>query len=104
MTALDCNVKECTHNKDNCCCLGSIEVKGSCADKCDDTCCGSFCSNSSDSFTNSVESPKLNLNIICQATDCIYNEHRNCSADHVDISGIHATDEGETVCATFSKK
>ena len=29
MAQLDCNVKSCCHNEDNCCCLSSIEVNGS---------------------------------------------------------------------------
>ena len=28
MTTLGCNVNACSHNKDNCCCLSSIEVHG----------------------------------------------------------------------------
>ena len=42
MTTLGCNVNACSHNKDNCCCLSSIEVHGNSACKCDETCCGSF--------------------------------------------------------------
>ena len=42
MAQLDCNVKSCCHNEDNCCCLSSIEVNGSNACNCEDTCCGSY--------------------------------------------------------------
>lgn len=104
MTTLDCNVKECTHNEDNCCCLSNIEVKGSCADKCDDTCCGSYAKKEANAASNSTQSPKFNLSIMCQATDCVYNEEKKCSANHVDISGMHAMTEDETICSTFSKK
>ena len=45
--------------------------------------------------------PKDSLSISCEATNCIYNCNKKCDADHVDISGIKATTEKDTVCATF---
>lgn len=103
MTDLGCNVKSCEHNKDNCCCLSSIQVTGSSACNCDNTCCSSY-DEASKSASNSAKTPKLNLSIACEAVNCIYNEEKRCNANHVDISGVCATNEEETVCATFSRK
>ena len=95
--------KSCEHNKDYCCCLSSIKVEGHDACNCDNTCCSSY-DEASESATNSAKSPKLNLSIACEADNCIYNEDKLCNADHVDISGICATDADETVCSTFTCK
>lgn len=53
---------------------------------------------------NASESPKINLSISCEASNCVYNEDKKCSADHIDISGICAQDASETVCASFKCK
>ena len=103
MSQLDCNVKSCCHNEDNCCCLSSIEVNGSNACNCEDTCCGSYFEDKSGE-KNSAQTPHVSLSIACQATNCMYNDDKVCHADHVDISGIRATAAHETVCATFQEK
>jgi hypothetical protein len=48
--------------------------------------------------------PKDSLTISCQATNCIYNTNKKCDADHVDISGIKAVTENDTVCTTFQAR
>lgn len=103
MTNLGCNAKSCNYNKDCCCCLSSIQVAGHDACTCDNTCCSSY-SDSKDTATNTIKSPKLSLSIACEADNCIYNADKHCNADHVDISGISATDSEDTVCATFTCK
>ena len=80
MTTLGCNVNACSHNKDNCCCLSSIEVHGNSACKCDETCCGSFYEADSETAKNASESPKINLSISCEASNCVYNEDKKCTA------------------------
>ena len=42
MTRLDCNVTNCLHNAENCCCKAAIIVEGEQAKDTCDTCCGSF--------------------------------------------------------------
>ena len=103
MAQLDCNVKSCCHNEDNCCCFSSIEVNGSNACNCEDTCCGSYFEDKSGE-KNSAQTPHVPLSIARQATNCMYNDDKVCRADHVDISGIRATAAHETVCATFQEK
>lgn len=104
MTNLSCNAMTCINNRDNCCCLSGIDVQGDKACKCDDTCCGSYCYETDTSARNSANSPKLSLNINCKAHNCMYNMNEQCTADHVDISGIHAANSEDTVCTTFISK
>ena len=100
MASLGCNACGCTHNEDNCCCLSSIHVKGSSADSVDGTCCGNFI-DQDDTAKNSSESPKITLNVSCDATNCVHNSDKVCVADHIDISGLCASESCNTVCASF---
>jgi hypothetical protein len=106
MTDLSCSAKSCCHNSDYCCCLPSINVKGNSASKSDDTCCGSYFEDKSGSVQNvaSNDAPNITLDICCEAADCVYNETKKCNADHIDISGISATNAGETLCSTFRSR
>lgn len=42
MTKLECSVKNCLHNADNCCCKAAIAVDGNKAKTAEQTCCASF--------------------------------------------------------------
>ena len=39
MTKLECSVKNCLHNADNCCCKAAIAVDGNKAKTAEQTCC-----------------------------------------------------------------
>ncbi|MBT9778403.1 DUF1540 domain-containing protein [Clostridium sp. MCC353] len=104
MTKLDCNVTTCMHNADNCCCKNAIIVDGhSAKDKCD-TCCGSFDESKDSSFHNIFKTPESRLEIDCEAVQCVYNEDRHCSAEHIGIAGDGAREASHTECATFKAK
>lgn len=104
MSSLGCNAIGCEHNSDNCCCLSSIHVEGKSARSVDCTCCGDFKQQSDSSVKNSAVSPKLSLNIRCDAANCVHNSDNQCIADHVDISGICADKSCDTVCSSFKCK
>lgn len=104
MTKLDCNVKTCIHNADNCCCKNTIIVDGrDAAEKCH-TCCGSFDENKDGSFHNLFKTPESKLEVDCEAVKCIYNENRHCSAEHIGISGSNAAEASQTECASFKER
>ena len=90
MGNLNCNAASCMHNCDNQCCLNSICVEGSLACQCGETCCSDY-EHQKPGATNMCHLPKDSLSI-------------SCEADHVDISGIKAVTEDDTVCTTFQAR
>lgn len=104
MTKLGCNVTNCLHNADNCCCKCAIVVEGQDAKKKCDTCCGSFDENKDGSFRNMFKTPENRLEVNCEAATCIYNDNRFCSAEHINISGKNANTSGQTECASFKEE
>ena len=101
MTKLECSVKTCVHNADNCCCKSAIAVDGAKAKNVDDTCCASFDENRGGVFTNLFKTPETRLEVACDAVKCVYNEDQRCAAEHISISGNGACDCTETKCSTF---
>ena len=101
MTKLECSVKTCEHNADNCCCKAAIAVDGAKAKNVDDTCCASFDENRGGVFTNLFKTPETRLEVACDAVKCVYNEDQRCAAEHISISGNGACDCTETKCSTF---
>lgn len=39
--------------------------------------------------------------VSCSAVECVHNESEKCMADHINISGAHASKSKETECETF---
>lgn len=104
MTKLDCSVTGCMHNAENCCCKNTILVEGKTAqDKCD-TCCGSFDEKKGGTFRNLFKTPESRLEVECEATNCVYNTDRRCSAEHIGIAGGNATVSMQTECSSFQKR
>ena len=104
MTKLDCSVTGCMHNAENCCCKNTILVEGKTAqDKCD-TCCGSFDEKKGRTFRNLFKTPESRLEVECEATNCVYNTDRRCSAEHIGITGGNATVSMQTECSSFQKR
>ncbi len=102
MNDLACGVKTCAYNESNCCKREGIKVDGQMAENSASTCCSSFCECGSPRVTSACEcEPKRVTNIICDAVKCRYNDDKNCTAKHVDVTGSHALIASETECATF---
>lgn len=105
MTQLDCNVKSCCHNADNCCCKSKIEVDGSAATNCGDTCCGSYDKRSGDSYSNRAEGRAVKATEVdCKATNCLYNVGGYCDAGHIGIIGETAQEGTQTECGSFQRR
>lgn len=104
MTKLECSVKNCLHNSDNCCCKQAIIVDGHEAREKEETCCGSFDENKEGSFMNVFKTPETKLEVDCEAVKCIYNENRHCVAERIGISGDGAKKAEQTLCKTFSAR
>ena len=104
MTRLDCNVTNCLHNAENCCCKAAIIVEGEQAKDTCDTCCGSFDENKDGAYHNLFKTPENRLEVDCGAVKCVYNEGRHCSADHIGIAGDGASEASHTECASFRER
>ena len=100
MTRLDCNVTNCLHNAENCCCKAAIIVEGEQAKDTCDTCCGSFDENKDGAYHNLFKTPENRLEVDCEAVKCVYNEGRHCSAD-IGIAGDVACEASHTECEYF---
>lgn len=104
MTRLDCNVTNCLHNSENCCCKAAIIVEGQKAEETCDTCCGSFDENKDNAYHNVFKTPENRLKVDCEAVTCVYNEGRHCNAQHIGIAGDGAREAEHTECVTFQAK
>lgn len=103
MPRLSCTVSECTHNKQNLCCLDVIKVGKESAKTTCETECDSF-SQKNDivkKIVSAVESPMSDLHIECNATACQYNDNKSCTANAVSICGNSCCTCSDTQCDTF---
>ena len=104
MTKLDCNVTNCLHNADNCCCRRAISVEGDKAKKSSDTCCGSFEENRGGLFKNLFKTPETRLQVDCDVLNCLYNDDHQCRAERISILGDGARAVGQTECGSFRER
>ena len=105
MTKLDCNVVTCAYNSNKKCKRENITVGGQEAIKPSETACESFYPKGTNTMNSlDQEGPKNALNIACKAVTCVYNKNKKCTADHINIAGVHAVATGETECGTFQCK
>ncbi len=101
MTKLKCNICDCASNKNNLCCRPYIDVGGTNACLCCETCCDSYVPKSN-SPTNSSDysSPNAALEINCKAKNCVHNQSGKCHAGLVNIeNGSNGIE-----CASFVEK
>ncbi|MGL4345026.1 MAG: DUF1540 domain-containing protein [Cellulosilyticaceae bacterium] len=104
MPKLTCDVRNCSHNKDNLCCLSLIEVDGPQATNVESTCCSYFGSSEYTS-SNCSHDPQYEVDIACKATGCLFNDHCKCNAVNVGISGAStASCSHDTQCGSFWSK
>lgn len=105
MTQLDCNVKTCMHNSDNCCCKQKIEVEDISAKEACQTRCGSYDMKGEGSCCNAMgKEPSKATEIDCKAMNCMYNSNGFCDAQHIGITGVNATSSEQTECGSFKIK
>ena len=101
MTRLECSVKNCVHNADDCCCRGAILVDGQQAKTAEGTCCASFDESKGGLFKNLFKTPETKLTVACDAVQCAYNRENRCEAGAICICGDGACGCEETRCRTF---
>ncbi|MGI6031218.1 MAG: DUF1540 domain-containing protein [Eubacteriales bacterium] len=108
MPSLQCNVTNCANNCEQHCCRPIIKVEGQEASKACDTSCRNFVQQghqpTSGAVPGAYSQANLNIDIKCAATGCAYNRNHMCSAPSVDITGMGASQSGQTECHTFRAK
>ena len=104
MTKLECDVKTCLHNADNCCCKGAILVEGGQAKHAGETCCASFDENRGKAFKNLFKTPETRLQVDCDVLNCLYNDDHQCRAERISILGDGARAVGQTECGSFRER
>ena len=106
MARLQCDARNCVHNKEHFCCISSICVDGKQAMRDAETCCADF-REKKEAVSNSAcgcEEKNPVVDIHCKAQNCIYNDQCHCEAEHVCICGPHACECHDTRCETFKIK
>lgn len=104
MTQLKCSAQTCMYNEEQYCCKGDIMVEGRDAKEPSGTCCASFRERGEGSATNSMEHPSRNIDVDCEAVQCVFNDDCKCSAREIGIAGSHACECEDTECASFECK
>lgn len=93
---LNCNATNCTHNFNNECKAGAINVSGRSAVESSETTCTTFIDRANSSFVNSIDALDTEVsNIKCEAYNCVHNQNKGCHADNVQIDVQNAR------CNTF---
>lgn len=104
MPKLKCSVKNCYYNESNKCCRNEIKVQGQDATVVDATYCGSFkekldATTAKNSYCE--KGPETNLDVKCEAKNCIFNDNKKCHAGEIGIEGNGARHESQTECGSF---
>ncbi len=105
MPEITCEAIKCSYNNDGYCAKTHVKIEGSSnTQDCSNTCCesyeNSYKSGDSCKFENSVAGDN---SIECDATNCVYNDHKACTADGINVIGHNADKCSETCCETFER-
>lgn len=102
MPSLICDVKNCSYNEENYCCLSSIHVGEQEATNRIETCCESF-SQGAYIANNCAKEKEPLVAIQCKAINCIHNTGRVCVAECVTIASTTTAccSSEDTLCGAF---
>lgn len=105
MPKINCDVCNCSHNKDGVCFSNRIDIGGMNSSTSNDTCCGAFLDrlNYSD-LTNNTNSEGPCDCLVCKVNNCAYNENTLCTLSSINVSGSDVKIYSETNCASFEKQ
>lgn len=102
MPEISCSAHKCVYNTDGYCEKEVIRVDVS-DDSCDSgcTCCDSFEINAERKDPSCCNCLGENAGVECFATECIYNENKDCIADYINVEGNGADCCTDTFCDTY---
>ena len=102
MPEISCSAKKCVYNEDGYCEREEIRID---VEDCDVdngcTCCDSFEQSIDRKDRSCMNTIGENAGVECFATECIYNENRECIADYISVEGNEADCCTDTFCDTF---
>ncbi len=107
MPEITCSARKCAYNDEGYCERENIRID---VDDCSDyngcTCCDSFVDAETDSECKDccTNCAGEQAGVECFATECIYNENMECSADYISVEGHSARCTTDTFCDTFRTK
>lgn len=106
MPQINCDVINCSHNKDAICYANIINVAGGNARETENTACASFLdSDHYSTLTNNTNDYGSRcLDLVCNVQSCTYNDNKLCSADAINVTGFGANIYQETNCSTFKTR
>lgn len=107
MSKVNCNVSNCSYNKEKTCTADCIKIGGQSAETHESTCCGSFLNSST--YSNFADYSSMRsgdqVDILCNVMTCKYYGDGQCSLDEIDVGGTsRAQIYTETDCASFDKE
>ena len=105
MQKINCDVINCSHNKNRVCFSNRVDIGG--MNACSDcgTCCGSFLNKAlySDLTSNTNSSGPCD-SLICGVESCEHNCNKLCSLNEIHVSGYNPQIYSETECESFNRK
>ncbi|NME81808.1 DUF1540 domain-containing protein [Clostridium sp. SM-530-WT-3G] len=105
MQKINCDVCNCSHNKNNVCYSNTVDIGGMSASSDSGTCCGSFLIRSlyGDLTSNTNSSGPCDA-LICSVETCTHNCNKLCDLQSINVSGSNSQIYSETKCASFEKQ
>lgn len=115
MASLNCTARYCAHNEGGVCSAGYILVEGMSSSASSDTYCSSYQDKYTEAATSTVNNnyvssltsgftstydARMNPEISCNATRCLYNYSGSCNARQINVFGDENGVLG-TRCETF---
>lgn len=100
MANIVCTVSNCYFNKREGCTAPKLHVDGEKAHESRFTCCDTFIEQKP-GVRSSVNEPKADTSIYCNAVKCVYNDNEYCDASRIVVNGKNAQNPEETCCSTF---
>jgi hypothetical protein len=111
MPRLKCGVDTCTYWHERFCVRDGIQVKGDTALEENETRCSSYRKREREGADKSYKmeigllgDDAKNLEVNCEAVNCVFNRRLICQAKDIKIDGTRARRSGETFCSSFKLK
>lgn len=105
MPKINCTVDSCSHYNGGICFANRVDIGGGASENATGTCCDSFLNKKNYSrLTNNANSSYSCDTLVCNASQCKYNDNSLCNLSSITVSGNSVQIYSETNCSSFSPK